>query len=121
MGYYNDISNSQYAAKDTALANRLNGVSNHNPWAVIGTNAGLQLVNYFSDVSSKGNANVPEEKADENWASNTTSSIKEYNKLIRKFKSDPTKENWEKLEKYYNEHKDDSSTIQLPKKPTSLT
>lgn len=29
MGYYNDISNSQYAAKDTALANRLNGVNGH--------------------------------------------------------------------------------------------
>lgn len=29
MGYYTYISNSQYAAKDTALYNRLNGVSGH--------------------------------------------------------------------------------------------
>lgn len=121
MGYYNDISNSEYAAKDTALANRLNGVSGHNPWAVLGLNATMQLTNYFTNASSNGNANVPEEKADDNWASNTTSSIKQYNKLLTKFKSNSTQENWNKLEQYYNEHKDDSSTIKLPQRPKSFS
>lgn len=121
MGYYNDISNSEYAAKDTALANRLNGVSGHNPWGVLALNAGMQLTNYFTNAASKGDANVPEEKADDNWASNTTSYIKEYNNLRIKFQKNPTEANWNKLEQYYNEHKDDSSTIKLPQKPKSFS
>ena len=120
MANYVDISNSPYAAKDTALANRANG-GNHNPWGVLALNAGMLLTNYFTGISSNGNANVTEENSDENWASNTTSSIKQYNKLLTKFKSDPTKENWNKLEQYYNEHKDDSSTIKLPDKPKSFS
>ena len=46
MGYYTDISKSEYAAKDTALYNRLNGVSGHTVAGVIATQLAPQLLQF---------------------------------------------------------------------------
>lgn len=56
MGYYTDISNSQYAAQDTALQNRLNGVNGHTVLgAVLSSNATgiFGLVTSFVEKSGK--------------------------------------------------------------------
>lgn len=121
MGYFTDISNSEYSAKDTALQNRMNGVTGHNPWAIFCLDATFQLKNFFTEMSSNSNANVKEENADENWASNSLNSIKEYNKLYKKYNDNPNEANWNKVESYYNEHKNDNSSIKLPQKKHTIS
>lgn len=49
MGHYVDISNSQYSAKDTALQNRLNGVSGH---TILGATLSSNALGIFSFVTS---------------------------------------------------------------------
>lgn len=44
MGYYTDISNSEYAAKDVALQNRMNGVNGHTAFGVAAATLAPQLL-----------------------------------------------------------------------------
>ncbi len=49
MGYYTELSSSQYAAKDTALYNRMNGVTNH---SMLGAILSSNTMNIFSMATS---------------------------------------------------------------------
>ena len=46
MGYYTEISKSEYAAKDVALYNRMNGVSGHTVAGVVATQVAPQLLQF---------------------------------------------------------------------------
>ena len=55
MGYYTEISDSQYSAKDTALQNRLNGVNGH---TILGATLSSNVMGIFGMVTSfAGNNN----------------------------------------------------------------
>lgn len=55
MGYYTEISNSQYSAKDTALQNRLNGVNGH---TILGATLASNATGIFGLITSfVGNSN----------------------------------------------------------------
>lgn len=103
MGYYTEFSNSSYAAKDTALTNRLNGVNGH---TVLGT----LLVGCAQNISSigeqlagkKGDGDSsygPEPQAD------NVISVKEqannrgvFNKAFGEFQKNPTRATAKALE-----------------------
>ena len=94
MGYYSDIRNSQYAAKDTALINRMNGVSNHSAiGAMLATQAPNAIMNILSGNSIFGNLTLKKNSASEEEAiqdiqkeqetNQQISDIKDFNKIKR--------------------------------------
>jgi len=55
MGYYTEISNSQYAAKDTALQNRLNGVQGHTLLGVMLSSNATGIFGLATSFMGQGN------------------------------------------------------------------
>ena len=104
MGYYSDIRNSQYAAKDTALINRMNGVSNHSAiGAMLATQAPNAIMNILSGNSIFGNLTLKKNSASEEEAiqdiqkeqetNQQISDIKDFNKARSAFCANKTKAN----------------------------
>ncbi len=104
MGYYTELSNnSTYAAKDTALANRLNGVNGH---TVLGTLLVGNVQNIFSigeqlagRGKSKNSSYGPEPENDN--SENTQEKIdnsRAFNKALTKFNKTPNKDTAKALE-----------------------
>lgn len=104
MGYYTEVSNSQYAAKDTALYNRQNGVNSH---SLIGTFLVSNTTNIFSMAAQVvGNNGAEKENATELEAETVdtdTSSkhISNFTAAMKAFGKNPTKDNALALKKAY--------------------
>ena len=105
MGYYTEISNSEYAAKDTALINRMQGNDSHSiVGAALATNAGNILnlgMSIFGKITAKSEA--PEETNPET-VEEKKSNLTEFNDLRRKFLANPTKANAQALQEFYEDN-----------------
>lgn len=107
MGYYRDISNSQYAAKDTALYNRMNGVSGH-------TFLGAFLVSNTTNIfgmaaqiiggngSQKGDVTGSEPESNTTNTNERSKHISDFTAAMKTFGENPTKENAQALKNAYN-------------------
>ena len=106
MGYYTDISNSQYAAKDTALYNRLNGVSGH---TFLGTFLVSNTTNIFGmaaqliggNGSSNGDVTGAEPETDTTDTNASSKHISNFTAAMKAFGQNPTKETAQALKKAY--------------------
>lgn len=106
MGYYTDYSKStKYAAKDTALYNRINGTSSHSWGAVVSANT-MNIFNMAASLFDKygsNNNDVSGNEPEENSVSTDTRSknISNFTAAMKAFGSNPTKENAQKLKEAY--------------------
>ena len=106
MGYYTEISNSQYAAKDTALYNRLNGVNGH---TFLGTFLVSNTTNIFgmaaqaigNNWSEKGDVTGPETETDTVDTDASSKNISNFTAAMKAFGKNPTKETAQALKKAY--------------------
>ena len=98
MGYYTEISNSQYAAKDTALYNRLNGVNGH---TFLGTFLVSNTTNIFG-MAAQAIGNNGSEKGDVTVDTDASSkNISNFTAAMKAFGKNPTKETAQALKKAY--------------------
>lgn len=105
MGYYTEISNSQYAAKDTALYNRLNGVNGH---TFLGTFLVSNTTNIFgmaaqaigNNGSEKGDVTGPETETDTVDTDASSKNISNFTAAMKAFGKNPTKETAQALKKH---------------------
>lgn len=113
MGYYSDIRNSQYAAKDTALINRMQGVTNHSPLgAMLATQAPNAIMNILSGNSIFGNLTLKKDSTSEEVVAQDTqkeqsmeeqtSNLTDFNRARSAFCANKTKANAQKLQDAYN-------------------
>lgn len=110
MGFYREISNSEHAAKDTALINRMQNNDNHSVAGVLlATNAGNILdagLSIFGKLTARNE--VPAEENPQSVDDRKTS-LSEFNDLRRNFLSNPTKANALALQDFYLENSSDST------------
>ena len=116
MGYYTEISKSSaYSAQDTALYNRMNGVSGHS-W--LGATLAANTMNIFSmgvslfdgSLSNNGDVTGPEPESDNNSIVERNNNLKNFNKALSAFNKTPSKTTAEALKKAY-EAEPDNATI----------
>ena len=120
MGHLSEITYSQNAAKDVALNNRLNGVTNH---SAIGYMVATELPglvtsifegkSIFGDLTlgSKSKSNEPEEVKDNGEVvQNQKSAIQNYKQAYNNFVSKPSKETAAKLKEACDNAKSRSIT-----------
>ena len=115
MDFYTEISkSSEYSAKDTALYNRMNGVSGHS-W--LGATLAVNSVNLFNagvslfskECSEEGNVTGPAPESDTN-VSERKKNTKTFNQALAAFNKTPDKATAEALKKAY-EADPDNATI----------
>ncbi len=110
MGYYTEISNSEYAAKDTALINRMQGNDSHSiVGAMLATNATNILgagLTIFGKLTAKDT--VPEEENPDSTEERTSNTAK-FNDLRREFKNHPSQETARELQEFYTENSSDNT------------
>lgn len=97
MGYYTDYSSStKYSAQDTALSNRLSGVTNHSWGAILPGNATsiFQMgVSIFDKISNKNDTTGPEPEVNTESIETTIKNKNNFNKALSSFNKQPSVEN----------------------------
>lgn len=105
MGYYTDYSSStKYSAQDTALYNRLNGVTNHSWGAVLAGNATsiFQMgTSIFDKMSNSNDTTGPEPEADTESIETTIKNKNNFNNALSSFNKQPSVENAKTLIEAY--------------------
>lgn len=105
MGYYNDISNSQYAAKDTALANRLNGVNGHTFLGAFLTGYVNNFLYIGQQLAGSGNSNDtvsgPAPETDTSATRTRITNQSTFNKALVAFNKNPNQANAKALQDAY--------------------
>lgn len=105
MSHYIDNSKNNLF-QDTALQNRLNGVSEHTMWGPFFVGNATQLLSFgtsiFNSISnnndSTGTVSTQEETCD---IKNQNKILSDYNKALREYDKNRTNENKNKLKKVY--------------------
>lgn len=110
MGHYTEISNSQYSAKDTALYNRMNGVSNHSMLgAILSSNTMniFSLATSFAGNSNSGNDVVGSDVDAENYdAKETQTKVGNFSDAMFAFVQNKNKDTAKALKEAYEANPD---------------
>lgn len=105
MGFYLDISNSEYSAKGVAEQNRMNGVTGHTLFGVLATNLAPQLICSIGNILGGGSKEATVDTS--NSAEETDKTLeygrqqKEYNKAYMEYKANPTNKTASALKKAF--------------------
>jgi len=104
MGYYTEISNSQYAAKDTALQNRLNGVQGHTLLGVMLSSNATGIFGLVTSFAGNSNSDVtgPDVEVDTTDINKSSANIATFTAAMKAFGKTPSKENAQALQNAYN-------------------
>ena len=107
MGYYLDISNSEYSAKGVAEQNRMNGVTGHTMLGLLAMNLVPQAIGTIGNLLGGNGENSSTTVDNSNSAEETDKTLeygrqqKEYNKAYMNYKANPTNETASALKKAF--------------------